>query len=164
MKVSKEHKPQQSRVIQNIKTIQKYMGRDDSTIICNARIKYSYKKGKRNTTEIVKGEGGSDTNTINDVNTIFTNYGLMSLANIPRANGGNLPGQCAEPHAVADALRQIDIKERFIINQIVVDEAKINNLTNSLRNQGKRLGDVMPRCATCKQWVPNKHVIEIYLK
>ena len=33
MKAAKEHKPQQSRVIQNIKTIQKYMGRDDSTII-----------------------------------------------------------------------------------------------------------------------------------
>ena len=160
MRVSKIHRLQQSRVIH---PIQKYMGREDSTVTCNAKIKYSHKNGKRNVSDTVIGSGGSDINTKDEVVKIFTSYGLQSLANIPKANEGNQPGQCAEPHAVADALKQIDIKEMFIINQIVVDEAKINNLTNSLRNQDKRLGDVMPRCATCKQWIPNKHVIEIYL-
>lgn len=143
--------------------IQGYWGVANSAVKCKAKVCYSYKKNgaKRVQSSSEKGEGGSDFNTSPDVIGVFTQYGFNELANVVQAPGGRPPGVCAEPHAVGDALRSIDMDElkQIRFNKITVDDAVVANPTAAMITNGQNVGNIMPRCATCNNWVPNTEVL-----
>ncbi len=152
-----------------LNTIQGYFGKPDSTVMCNASVHVEFKKNNKNRSfhEKFLGEGGSDAKSKETVINTFKRFGLNKLANITTAQNGNPPGQCAEPHAIADALNDLKSKEKeyshYKITNIDVEQARIANPTNAMINQGRQKGNIMPRCATCAKWVPKTQVLEFYL-
>ncbi|MBM6718619.1 hypothetical protein H6B13_03030 [Bacteroides gallinaceum] len=147
------------KVKQNKNAIQRYFGLPGSSIKCKATIKYRTSTGKRIFQITEHGTGGSDASSSADVIKVFRLYRLNKLANVQKATNGNNPGQCAEPHAVADALRKINKKNRYVIDFIRVNDAIIANPTRSMINQGRNIGDIMPRCATCAQWINTNNYV-----
>lgn len=130
------------------RTIQCHMGKKTGDIgfVCSCTSDVYYKSnGKIKHSE---GTGGNDGNSKSEVLNIFINHGLMALKNIPEKQ--NPPGQCAEPHSVADALRKIP-KKADVLNIKVSDAKKANGL-------------VKPRCTTCKQWIENYKVEKSLLR
>mgnify|MGYP000078413012 CR=1 FL=1 len=152
-----------------LNTIQRYFGKPDSTVVCNASVRIIAKKKSKSRPfhEKFLGEGGSDTDSRGSVINTFTRFGLTNLANVNQAIHGNPPGQCAEPHAIADALNDLRSKEklyfRYEINNIDVESARVANPTTAMINRGYQKGNIMPRCTTCAQWVPDNHVLNFYL-
>lgn len=70
------------------------------------------------------GEGFNNGTTASDVLNTFAGYGLQNLSTLRQAPGGNKPGVCAEPHAVADALRKRSPEETGTITKIEVSPAE----------------------------------------
>jgi hypothetical protein len=110
---------------------------------CTSEIHFS-KKGVG--IKKTQGSGGNDGSSRSDVLEIFSKYGLSSLRNIEEID--NPPGQCAEPHAVADALSKIGEPRK----------SKILSITVSNAIKPGPLGIIKPRCKTCKQWINTNKV------
>lgn len=158
MIVSKEYKPQQSRVIQSKRMLGTVLQR---YVTANASVTVPYKG--INITETASGISAE-----NYISNRFTNYFLKNIKSMKLeeiAVEDNWPQElidlkqsqmnnkrdsihCAEPHAVINALIKISSKNDFD------DEDKIGNVTfeisdikNSIDNQP------MYPCAVCKQWI-----------
>lgn len=109
----------------------------------------------------VKGTGGNtgeseETSDRKYILNIISNWGLKNLANIP--NVQYLPGRCAEPHAVADALKELDLRG---INHKNIKEVKEIWVSDAKNEHTQK---TIPRCATCQQWVPSNVVLNKFLK
>lgn len=150
-----------------LNTIQRYFGKPDSSVMCNASVRVIVRDKNKFFYKVFLGEGGSDADSRGDVIDIFTSFGLRKLADIRQAANGNPPGQCAEPHAIADALKDLRRETKkysyYRIDKITVDQARVMNPNNSMNNRGIKRGDVMPRCTTCAQWVPGIRISDSYL-
>lgn len=75
--------------------------RQKDDIFCTAKI--TYKEGSPSE---VGGEGYNNTEDKEKVIETFKSYGLKELAEVKQIPGSNPPGQCAEPHAVSNALKK----------------------------------------------------------
>lgn len=95
-------------------------------------IAYNNNKDENGKTNSAIGYNDSGT-ALNTVNT-FNNYHLTRLYTLKQVS--NQPGACAEPHAVAAALKKAD------------------------ETKGKGKG----KTATCAQWISNGRVLPEYLK
>lgn len=136
--------------IDNGRIIQCHMGsrQGDSNFVCSCDSEITYKTNGRNgSVKKSTGSGGNDGNTRSVVLSIFKNHGLVSLFAIPQQD--NEPGQCAEPHAVADALNKIPEMTKVLSIQV-------SQATN-------KFGNLKKRCGTCKQWVPGDKVKQQYI-
>ncbi len=89
-------------------------------LMCKATI--NYESGPDSS-----GEGFNNGTTASDVLNTFAGYGLQNLSTLRQAPGGNLPGVCAEPHAVADALIKRRQEETGTITKIEVSPAEFTS-------------------------------------
>ena len=102
----------------------------------------------KNNSHTAEGQNnGQDKDEI--VTTIASRNETNYIAEMPKV--ANPMGACAEPHALAAALKKVDEKERikyiWQYPAIADKPAKVDGI------RYKR-GDVVPGCATCKQWAP----------
>lgn len=131
-------------------------------LICSANINYTDKNDKE---QHVKGVGFNDASTASTVLKKFKEFGLIRLAEGKYAKEGHNPaGQCAEPHAVADALskkNKDDVKE---INSIYVSNAVVRKyIGKSLPNEKEKGKNyTYPPCDTCKQWIDENGMVKEY--
>lgn len=75
--------------------------KEPGDLVCTARI--SYRKGGPGDVEATGENNARDREHV--INT-FKEYRLMKLAGVPQESDSNSPGQCAEPHAVSNALKE----------------------------------------------------------
>ena len=114
----------------------------------------------------IKGVGYNNAEDKDDVIKIFSKRELHKLANVPEP--GNPRGKCAEPHAVADALKK---DNNITINNIVdvyVSDAVVRNFNGIHYNGGDSIDNQVgtyERCKTCQQWISSTgHIREEYLQ
>lgn len=133
---------------------------------CDAKVCYVDKKNKNCATTYRTGRNDGSQGSINDVLGVFDRYYLGNMRNM---TGQNPAGQCAEPHAVANCLQEIDINNFKRVWKIEVSDAVFTwecgqRITDSIRREreqeqaGRREGSVMSeRCGSCKKIVSTKH-------
>ena len=144
-------------------------------LVCSANIWY---EDKRKQLGKVKGVGFNNPFDASDVLEMFSSYGLQNLADGTYAKT-NPAGQCAEPHAVANALKKIphenvDLKEgdESYIKKIYVSKAvlrkyegKGENPYSTQPDEDSSKVDVYAPCETCKEWIDNDGFVKSnYLK
>ena len=178
----------------------------DVDLVCAADVLYFDKKTLEK--KHVKGVGYNDPETASDVLLEFGKHGLTNLANgssydanvvelMKKKKGGltdeegeilrdyNPAGQCAEPHAFANALKNRDeisvenIIDVFISESVIrkIDrKVKKNDSTgkseivrdaqdNVSKGDGNNTIITYSRCKTCAQWIQNDgHVKPYYLQ
>ena len=143
----------------------------DNDVVCAADILY---KDPEFNLKHVKGVGFNDSGNKRDVLGTFTKYGLDQLANVKKKGTGNEPGQCAEPHAVANALGKITLDEsdefgnlfnRFDFLDIYVSETVVRKRNGNFFTQtDSNHVNTLSRCETCAQWIGSDgHVYKNYL-
>lgn len=158
MKASKEHKPQQSRVIPSKRTISLVSQR---FVTANASVTVPY--DGNNITGTSSGTSGEKYSS-----NLFTNYfkeniSSMKLSKIAerdnwsedlknqkrsQMNNTRDSTHCAEPHAVINALINITSTNVFSDEDKIGDVTfQISDIKNSINNQ------LMYPCAVCKQWI-----------
>lgn len=142
----------------NSKCIQKYWGKEDSTVKCNAKINYQYnRRGYHGAIKSGKayGTGGSDASSKDSVIAMFKAFQLERLAGVQKVEHGNPPGQCAEPHAVGDALRDIVKNKEIANNTIEITKIRVENaaIANNRGRAGVWVGQLKPKCLTCASWI-----------
>lgn len=124
----------------------------------------------------VKGVGYNNPDDRKYVLDTFEAYGLSELANVTKQGQGNEPGQCAEPHAVADALTKIPPFSNLFGNlfnnhglseflDIYVSETVVRKKNRKFFEQtGDDNVNTFSRCETCAQWIGSDgHVYKNYL-
>jgi len=102
-------------------------------LMCKATIKYDkYEDDSDEST----GEGFNDGKSASVVLNTFADYGLIDLFNLRKSPKGNQPGVCAEPHAVANALRKRSPEKTGTITKIEVPPAEFtSNCKNRIANR-----------------------------
>ena len=163
---------------------------EDNDMVCSADILY------RNFGGDIKHVKGVGYNNPSDKATVLDTFNECGLENLGRGDyeKTNPPGQCAEPHAVADALRKIPSYEREclknmgetesfgeLFNQskfldVYVSDSVVRKLTYNDDEMQKIKVDAFPqtdnasvnafsRCETCAQWIgSDNHVYPNYLE
>nr|WP_304039239.1 DUF4157 domain-containing protein [Fibrobacter succinogenes] len=141
---------------------------DPCDMVCAADI--LYRDGKK--IKHVKGVGYNDCNpnSISSVLEVFNQRNLTKLATPNYQHGPNPPGQCAEPHAFADALKKDSNINASNILDVFISESVIRKLaTKKITNVST--GDkplsikTYSRCETCAQWIQSDgHVKPSYLQ
>ena len=163
-------------------------------LICNATVHYKmtpWEKSKKVEASAENNQPIGALNNDQNVLDFFTQKGLTYLGDGDKYNarneGGNSPGHCAEPRALAAALMKIDGRP-YQYTQIDISDAKITgaakrnfideyhqtkNPKNCLRSRANIatyyvLRDSQkssyPRCKTCANWVPKNTVKKEFLK
>ena len=153
---------------------------EENDMVCAADVRYSDFEGK---IKHVKGVGFNDRSDIDDVLATFQKCGLKKLGG-REYKVTNPPGQCAEPHAVANALKEIPdsplsmlfekdenkrIPDLLSILDIYVSDSVVRRLeSESVKSFPKTDGDSVKtysRCETCAQWIgSDNHVYPNYLE
>ncbi len=152
-------------------TLQLAPGRFTSfDLVCAADVWYQYGGNLHK----AKGVGFNNFRDADRVLDLFQDKGFIDLATIAQpANSNNPPGQCAEPHALADALNK-DPNIRFdnvidiFISDSVIRKRKyhyyngINNRLNAQRGiTDNRMVYALERCPTCRQWIDKSGHVKI---
>lgn len=141
--------------------LQKYKGKSDSTVRSKVSlIGKGTEYGKKRTRKfIMNGEGGSDGNVASrsDVQCILGDFSqrLASVQAPPQQQGQrppNPPFQCAEPHAIADALHKLN-KEYY---SFIVDEISFEKARYAIPYGSHPKGSEAPPCETCRQWIDSE--------
>ena len=157
-----------NEVIRNCDNLTAYVSQmmpgGDVDLVCAADVIYydSKKKLKK-----VKGSGCNDASTASDVLKTFEKYGLkkLSAGNYKKTNP---PGQCAEPHAVENALKKIPILESENVDvssfkEIYVSDAVVRKYNSETKGKKDPYGSGEVKdnsgvlsyipCDTCKEWI-----------
>ena len=117
MKASKEHKPQQSRVIQLKKGVKQRIFDIHNSLIqrafdlsCKTEIDYIHEGSQLHST----GIGMNNPADRQDVLNIIGQHPQTNwISRVNAAANSNAPGQCAEPHSLANALKPIHSKDKI---------------------------------------------------
>lgn len=138
------------------KIVQLHLGKrpeeDGSVCTCEASVKGLKAGTSGEFTANGSGGNSGDSEDKGEIVAIINSAGLR-ITSAPE--NGNPHGQCAEPHAVADALDLGGVKSSDHITGIEVTEAR----STGRFTWGRKL-----RCETCKQWVPETTVKPEYLQ
>lgn len=165
----REQRNQLSRAVANSETGSKQLkGFVDNRRITNKPIQY--KKNMLECTTEIKVFGkqarieGTGKNNPNDRETVLSNIRNHKetawIADVPKQNGGNKPGACAEPHSLSDALSKIGEDDK--IEDVTQSEAKfVLTPSSNIKNANPTLGvgSKYPPCETCKKWLSDLHKI-----
>lgn len=139
---------------------------------CGAKVWYVNKKNKNCETTYQTGRNDGSQRSINGVLGVFDRYYLGNMRNM---TGQNPAGQCAEPHAVANCLQEIDINNFKCIREIEVSDAAFTQecgqrITDSIRREreqeqaGRQEGSVMSeRCSPLQKNSEYKTFLEYVL-
>lgn len=139
---------------------------------CGAKVWYVDKKNENCETTYHTGRNDGSQGSINGVLGVFDRYYLGNMRNM---TGQNPAGQCAEPHAVANCLQEIDISNFKRIRKIEVSDAVFTQecgqrITDSIRREreqeqaGRQEGSVMPeRCSPLQKNSEYKTFLEYVL-
>lgn len=115
--IKKEIKPRSHVARTTIRGIPACVQRNSGDLYCYATIKY--KNGKSS-----NAKGENDSESAQKTIQTFREFGLYALANAGSNYNSNPSGQCAEPHAVAEALKRGKEKSKSrTIKKIYVSEA-----------------------------------------
>lgn len=143
--------------------VSQLMPGEDVDLVCAADVFYVDKTEK---SKHVKGVGYNDPNDKEDVLKLFKKKGLDRLANVQKGTGtaAGDPGQCAEPHAVADAIKNIEDEDCSRIEKIYVSDSvvrkKINENVTSFPIHDDGYISTYSRCTTCAQWIQNDNYVK----
>lgn len=117
MKAPKEHKPQQSRIIQSYKGTRQRLSARHNLLIqrafdlsCITEIDYIH-EGKQQHSQ---GEGKNNPVDKQDVLKKIEQHPQTNwISRLNAAANGNAPGQCAEPHSLASALERVNPTDKI---------------------------------------------------
>lgn len=139
---------------------------------CGAKVWYVNKENESCETTYQTGKNNGAQGSIDGVLSMFDRYYLGNMRNM---KGQNPAGQCAEPHAVANCLQEIDINNFSRIREIEVSDAIFTQecgqrITNSIikerqQEQDRRpAGSVMPEtCSPLQEESEYKTFLEYVL-
>ncbi len=143
--------------------VSQLMPGEDVDLVCAADVFYV---DKTENSKHVKGVGYNDPSDKKDVLNLFKDKGLDKLANVKKGGGtaAGEPGQCAEPHAVADAIKNIEDEDCSRIEKIYVSDSvvrkKINEDVTSFPKHDDGYISTYSRCTTCAQWIQNDNYVK----